>query len=54
MAKNGSKVEDVDADFLENGEKSLFSNKNRYIVFTLDQKCPVTVSDQAKILLVKT
>ena len=31
-----------------------FSQTSSGIIFTLDQKCPVTVSDQAKILPVKT
>ena len=32
---------------------SIFVHKLCYLVFTLDHKCPVTVSDQAKIFPVK-
>ena len=35
-------------------KRSIFAHKLRFIVFTLDHKCTVTVSDQAKILPVKT
>ena len=35
-------------------QRSIFEHKLHYIVFALDLKCPVTVSDQVTIFPVKT